>query len=632
MKHVLPAVVACHLLLASSHAAPVPPLLNYQGRILVGSTVFDGVGHFGFSLVDATGTQSFWSNAPDANADGRPDATVALVVSRGLYSVLLGDTTLTNMAGLPVENFPTGDVFLRVWFDDGVHGLEWLSPDQRLASVGYALVAGTVPDQAITAAKLAPGAVSASALSGPLLPSQLPALDASRLASGVIDPARLPAGIAWKDPDLSDLGRTVGAVNTRMEELGRWISAVEARLGTIASTVGPPPGSVLASVEATDATLMTQGYAPFASLAAAGWTSHTRSDGPSPRFAHGAVWIDDRRQMWVWGGQNGQGSLSAAGALYQPGTDDWQAVSPFEAPEPRRGHSTVWDGVQGVYVWGGSTDSGYTSTGARYDLAASAWTAMSTNSAPSGRDGHVAVVVGANLVIWGGRDNTGRLDDLALYNFVTDTWSRPSLAGGPSPRTEATAVFTGAHVLIWGGRGISGPENTGARLAFQAGVGGPIPGSWSPITSVNAPSARTGHTAIWTGSRWLIWGGRDGSTVFGDGASYDPSADAWTPLPESGAPAPRSGHVALWTGSEMLIFGGDLGGTETPTGAAFDPRTGRWRPLSLIGDPLPRVGATAVWSGTEMIVFGGQSGGQPVAALQRLSPQPAWHLYRKLQP
>jgi phospholipase C len=33
---------------------------------------------------------------------------------------------------------------------------------------------------------------------------------------------------------------------------------------------------------------------------------------------------------------------------------------------------------------------------------------------------------------------------------------------------------------------------------------------------------------------------------------------------------------------------------------------------------------------SELIVFGGQSGSVPVAALQRLTPQPTWYFYRKL--
>jgi hypothetical protein len=49
-----------------------------------------------------------------------------------------------------------------------------------------------------------------------------------------------------------------------------------------------------------------------------------------------------------------------------------------------------------------------------------------------------------------------------------------------------------------------------------------------------------------------------------------------------------------------------------------------------VGNPLARSVPGAVWSGTEILLFGGLSGFQPVAALQRLTPQAAWYFYRKL--
>ena len=197
----------------------VPGILNYQGRVVVNGTNFDGMGLFQFALVDggtnvsrqATATavtnsgsvtginvvdggagystapvvtisggggsgaaahalvsggvvmsigmdnlgsgytsipavtidpppvnmayQTFWSNGVNA---------VSLPVTKGLYSVLLGDTTATNMAVLPATVFINSNVRLRVWFNDG-SGLQQLSPDQRIASVAYAMnVSGAI--------------------------------------------------------------------------------------------------------------------------------------------------------------------------------------------------------------------------------------------------------------------------------------------------------------------------------------------------------------------------------------------------------------------------------------------------------------------------------------------------------
>jgi hypothetical protein len=67
--------------------------------------------------------------------------------------------------------FANADVRVRVWFNDGTNGSQLLAPDQRITSVGYAMVAATVPDGSISSSKLAPnlaitGSFSASGFSG----------------------------------------------------------------------------------------------------------------------------------------------------------------------------------------------------------------------------------------------------------------------------------------------------------------------------------------------------------------------------------------------------------------------------------------------------------------------------------
>ena len=124
--------------------AQVPQLINYQGRVAVGTLNFDGGGLFKFALVNATGATTYWSNDGSSVAGSEPTAAVALNVSQGLYSVLLGDATLANMTIVPATVFTNADVRLRVWFDDGVNGSQMLTPDQRIAAVGYAMVAAAV--------------------------------------------------------------------------------------------------------------------------------------------------------------------------------------------------------------------------------------------------------------------------------------------------------------------------------------------------------------------------------------------------------------------------------------------------------------------------------------------------------
>ena len=70
--------------------AQVPQIINYQGRVLVGATNFDGSGQFKFALVNAAGTTTYWSNNGSSVNGSEPSAAVTLTVTKGLYSVLLG--------------------------------------------------------------------------------------------------------------------------------------------------------------------------------------------------------------------------------------------------------------------------------------------------------------------------------------------------------------------------------------------------------------------------------------------------------------------------------------------------------------------------------------------------------------
>jgi len=47
-------------------------------------------------------------------------------------------------APIPSTVFMNAEVYLRVWFSDGTAGFQQLSPDQRIASAGSALVAGAL--------------------------------------------------------------------------------------------------------------------------------------------------------------------------------------------------------------------------------------------------------------------------------------------------------------------------------------------------------------------------------------------------------------------------------------------------------------------------------------------------------
>jgi len=126
-------------------AALAPSTLAFQGRASVNGVPFEGTGLFKFALRGLQGNPPVstvvWSHdGTSAGPDGEPTSSVSLAVSKGLYSVRLGDTTIPNMTQAIGVNVVTNvGLQLRVWFNDGVNGFQLLSPDQTLTSVAYAL-------------------------------------------------------------------------------------------------------------------------------------------------------------------------------------------------------------------------------------------------------------------------------------------------------------------------------------------------------------------------------------------------------------------------------------------------------------------------------------------------------------
>ncbi len=553
----------------------VPSLLHHQGRVLVHGQVYEGEAWFKFAFVNVDGSETYWGNAPDQSpADGQPDEAVSLTLARGLYSVLLGDTTLPHMAAVPETVFQHSEVYLRVWFSPDGGTFQQLGPDQRVAAVGYALMAATVEDGAITAAKLAPDV-------------------------------------------LAD-------VNSRLDSLAQEVANLRAEVAALSASGGSAVLSGLTAVspDPADARLLGAGFALFTSVAAPPWRDVTSVNAPSPRTGETAVWTGT--EMLVWGGEVSAGRAVNNGAGYRPQSEAWQPMSPLGAPTARSRHTAVWTGTE-MLVWGGFASGRFLSAGARFSPDTRQWRPFASSLA--GRMGHVAVWTGRVMLIWGGRNGTGLLNDGDLFNPTTGLWEGLSLPDPPAPRQGATAVWTGDRVLVWGGEGVWGPLGDGAALRCDA-TGAPR--AWEALDATGAPVPRAGHTAVWTGSRMIVWGGRNAFGVpLNDGATYDPATGQWEAVPA--APGARSDHAAVWTGREMLVVGGRDAAGPAASGYAYDPVAGSWRTLSGEGHPLPRQNPAAVWTGTEIIVEGGVNAeGQPVGTAQRLTPEPTWYFYRKL--
>jgi hypothetical protein len=124
-----------------------PAVVSYQGEVRVGVDPYTGNGYFKFAVVNAAGNGTSWSNDGSSAGGSEPTAAVQLAVSDGLFSVLLGDTTLGGMTqALTADVFSQPNRYLRVWFSSDNVTFNQLAPDTRISAVPYALQAQEAAD------------------------------------------------------------------------------------------------------------------------------------------------------------------------------------------------------------------------------------------------------------------------------------------------------------------------------------------------------------------------------------------------------------------------------------------------------------------------------------------------------
>jgi N-acetylneuraminic acid mutarotase len=556
---------------APSLVAQVPQLLNYQGRVKVSGADFSGTGQFKFALVSGAGSTTYWSNDGTSSNGGQPAAAVALTVSGGLYSVLLGDATLPNMTALTPGVFSNSEVRLRVWFSDNVNGWQQLAPDQRVAAVGYALMADEVKDGAVTAAKLAEGAVTSS-----------------KLAAGAVTSTAL-------------------ASNAVIESLAA------AGQGTV------PSGAALVSVQPNAPGLLAAGYFSVGSLNSAdSWTSIT---GGTARDRAASVWTGS--EMLIWGD-------GSSGWRYNPTTNVWKAMSVVGQPAGRENPLAVWTGTE-MIVWGGRNVSPAPpiSSGGRYHPGTDTWTTMSLDGAPEGRFNSTAVWTGSEMLIWGGNNGTTVLGDGARYNPTIGTggkWTAFTAATPPPARQLHTAVWTGTEMIIHGGQNPALGTYGDCYIFNPSGAG-----LWT--LGAVATGSRSAHTAVWTGRAMLVFGGANlgAALPVAGGLVYTRSSNSWAAMSTAGIPTARTQHGAVWTGNEMIVWGGTSSAASfvyDATGGRYDPANNSWTALTNIGAPAARVNPNMVWSGSEMIIWGG-SNGTGFDAGGRYRPGQTFYIYQR---
>ena len=324
-----------------------------------------------------TAPPTFWSNDGSSINGSQPVQSVALTVTNGAYSVLLGDYQITNMQKIPTAVFKNYDVRLRVWFSDGTNGFQLLTPDQRISAVGYAMMAADVPDGAIDSNNLADNAVTGSKIAADSIGSNklsngsvtteklvdgavsglkiaANSISASNLSNGAVTADKVASGAVTAEKLVS------GAITTDKLANGA-VTLASARDGNVIMTSSKRPD------------LEDQGFVMIGELNQT--TIRVADSGPQVNQSNLITTVWTGTEMIVWGG--------ATGSRYNPLTDTWVAINATGAPLAARYHTAVWTGTE-MIIWGISTDW-TTNVGGRFNPATNNWTSINTAGAPARR-------------------------------------------------------------------------------------------------------------------------------------------------------------------------------------------------------------------------------------------------------
>lgn len=664
MKKLFNVVAAGVFLSLWQAGGQVPGVISHQGRITVSGTNYTGLCSFKFALVDATGNRVFWSHDGTSGSGEPAGPPVVLELTRGVFAVNLGDTSVTGMQQpIPATVFTNAEVFLRTWVGTGGGNFELLAPDRRITAAPYALTAGTLAggvrqeqlpanvallekNQEFTGKNIFRGPTDLTNRANRIVGTF--AGDGSALTNlyGFYVQGVVPKASDFTGNLSGEVGGTQGAtVITSMGGVAASaivfgaVSAIQAestntprRIVQRDSTGGFAAGTITATF-AGEGSGLTNLSGPAVTGTVARATSFL---GP---LAGDITGTQSATIVSTVGGT--LASAVATGVQAANSASSANIGSTIVRRDPAGGFSAGI--VKGTFVGDGSAvtnvpagnlagslppamveaalpagtmlvstspaDAALLSKGYRLAMTvpAPAWANGASLNSASSRSSHTAVWDGQRLIVWGGTIAPGLfVNSGAIWRSDSDGWETVSSVNAPQARGGHTAIWTGSEMIVWGGKGTNGFLRTGARFV-------PATQIWTSTSSAKAPSERSGHIAIWTGKYMLVWGGQNDLGLLNDGALYDPAANTWSTISFATSPEPRIDGGAAWCGDRLLIWGGQgAGGALLKSGAqmlfAADLPL-KWIEMSSNGCPSARRWHTAAWTGDRFVIWGGENNG-----------------------
>lgn len=193
------------VLMVAPTLASVPPIINYQGKLMQpsGTAVADGIYSIQFAIYDVpTGGTAIWS-----------ETNPSVQVKGGLFATMMG-----SVVNLPTNVFDNPNRFLGIKVGSDAE----MTPRQQIASVAFAMKADeadsskTVPDGAITTSKIAdnsiisPKLAEGSVTGAKITPQAVTtdkladlAVSTAKIADGAVVGSKLQATESWIEPSFS---------------------------------------------------------------------------------------------------------------------------------------------------------------------------------------------------------------------------------------------------------------------------------------------------------------------------------------------------------------------------------------------------------------------------------------------
>lgn len=529
--------------------ADVPLTVSHQGYITSQGTPFSGTGQFRFALIDPASGNNLWTNdGTQTGTANAPDTAVALPVAGGIYSVELGDAGLPNMTALTGGLFDAVPLALRVWFDDGAHGVQLLSPDQALSSAPFsvhALKADLVTADGVSSEMIADGEVRATDLR-----------DGAALTE-IVDNDGAGSGL---DADLLD-GLDSADFMPALED--RWVDDNGDAIG--GDLTFTTPGAGLEFADGTRQTTATEGVPSGYSILGASSTpppgfsytgcTLTTADGtqntwethlamPQPRSYVAATAVG--RIIYVFGGNPTTDIVYA----YDTTTYSWTKVT--TTPIVRDMTEAASIGTK-IYLVGGHDTFNFSDVLEVYDTAADSWETKAALSTP--RAGMVVAAIDGYVYAVGGYNSSpDALQSVERYDPAANTWTNRSPM--PSGRTFFTGAVLNGKIYIVGGSGFG-----------YVDIYDPAADTWT--TENMDPMGRFNGAAATINGNVHVVGGDAGPTLVYNGAS-----GLWTS--HAAIPTSRQHLAAVAVNNRIYTFGGESGAQDLATVEVYGAGSRTW--------------------------------------------------------